>query len=393
MNKPDQRSSIWTPANIVTLTRICLIPVFVIILLSPWPQWFGIHDLIDDNQKAIIAAGVFIVISCTDWIDGYLARSRNEVTDFGKFIDPLADKILVAAALIALVELQVIPSWPVLIILTREFIVSGIRMIAASKGIVIAASWYGKAKTVLQIIAIVLFIIKDSHYMTTFSSVVENPLYVVSWIVMLAALAMTIVSMLDYIAKSRQFLFSGDDTAKGKEAAADSAFAIYSPIYTESINELSNSVVTLAKEKGIRIGIAESLTGGMISSALTSVSGSSSAINGAVVTYVNSAKASLLNVNENLLAADGAVNEKTAEEMANGAADALNADLCVSVTGIAGPSGAEPGKPVGTVYMGTYSNGTVAVKRLDLDGDRQQIRTKTVIAALKSLENRLKAFK
>ena len=131
---------IKTPANIVTLTRICLVPVFVVALLSPWPSWLGIDDLVTHDVKSVIAAVVFIVISCSDWIDGYLARKRNEVTDFGKFVDPLADKILVAAALLALVELQVLPSWPVLIILAREFIVSGVRMLAASKGIIIAAS-------------------------------------------------------------------------------------------------------------------------------------------------------------------------------------------------------------------------------------------------------------
>jgi CDP-diacylglycerol--glycerol-3-phosphate 3-phosphatidyltransferase len=148
---------IWTPANIVTVIRICLVPVFVVVLLSPWPEWFGVEALVAPNIKSCIAAGLFILISCTDWIDGYLARSRGEVTDFGKFMDPLADKILVAAALLALIELGVLPAWPVLIILTREFIVSGVRMMAAAEGEVIAASMYGKFKTVFQIIAIVLF--------------------------------------------------------------------------------------------------------------------------------------------------------------------------------------------------------------------------------------------
>ncbi len=78
---------LWTPANIITLVRICLVPVFVLAILSPWPQWIGL-SWISDEMKSLIAAGVFIIISCTDWIDGYLARSRNEVTDFGKFMDP-----------------------------------------------------------------------------------------------------------------------------------------------------------------------------------------------------------------------------------------------------------------------------------------------------------------
>ncbi len=214
MAQPQRSGSdrLLTPANVITLVRICLVPVFVAALLAPWPAWFGL-DGFTEATKSLIAAGVFIIISCTDWIDGYLARSRNEVTDFGKFMDPLADKILVAAALLALVELDVLPSWPVLIILAREFIVSGIRMIAASKGEVIAASWYGKAKTVLQIIAIVLFLVKDSLYLPTFASVLDNPLYLVSWLVMIAALVLTVISMLDYLSKAR----AGREGARGAQ--------------------------------------------------------------------------------------------------------------------------------------------------------------------------------
>ena len=130
--QPTAPEKLWTPANIVTLIRICLVPVFVLAIVSPWPLWMGLPD-ITTEAKRLIAAGIFILISCTDWIDGYLARSRGEVTDFGKFMDPLADKILVAAALIALVELAVLPGWPVLVILAREFIVSSIRMVAASR--------------------------------------------------------------------------------------------------------------------------------------------------------------------------------------------------------------------------------------------------------------------
>ena len=95
-------------------------------------------------------------------MDGYLARSRNEVTTFGKFLDPLADKLLVTAALLALIEMNVLPAWIAFIIIAREFIVSGLRMVASAEGSVIAASWYGKLKTVLQIAAILLFIVKDS---------------------------------------------------------------------------------------------------------------------------------------------------------------------------------------------------------------------------------------
>ena len=138
--RPASTDKLWTPANIVTLARICLVPVFVVVLISPWPQWLGLPQVADD-AKSLIAAGIFILISCTDWLDGYLARSRGEVTDFGKFMDPLADKILVAAALLALIELGSLPSWVALVILAREFIVAGLPMVAASEGVRIAASW------------------------------------------------------------------------------------------------------------------------------------------------------------------------------------------------------------------------------------------------------------
>ena len=159
-----------------------------------------------------------MLISCTDWLDGYLARSRGEVTDFGKFMDPLADKILVAAALFALVELGVLPSWVALIIVAREFIVSGVRMVAASKGVVISASWYGKFKTVSQMIAIVMFTVKDSYMMGTLIDAFSDMMWVLSWAVMFVALALTIVSMLDYISKARDLIGLGP--RKGKKAKA-----------------------------------------------------------------------------------------------------------------------------------------------------------------------------
>ena len=220
--EPTRPDKIWTLPNVITMTRILLVPLFVVILLSPWPEWVGLSEHVSDYTKAIIATGAFICISCTDWIDGYLARKRNQVSDFGKFMDPLADKILVAAALLALVELQTIPAWPVIIILSREFIVSGARMLAASKNVVIAASWYGKAKTVLQIVAIVLFLVKAPDDPTTAIEAATDPMYIVAWVVMAAALVMTIVSMMDYLSKCRE-LFGFQPKRSRAEKKADKA--------------------------------------------------------------------------------------------------------------------------------------------------------------------------
>ena len=136
-------------ANKLTMIRIFLVPVFLIFI-----------TLEDIPYGSIIATVVFIIASLTDQLDGHIARSRNQITNFGKFMDPLADKLLVTAALVSLVELNLVPGWAVVVILAREFAVSGLRTLAASDGIVIAASWWGKIKTVTQMIAILLLLIK-----------------------------------------------------------------------------------------------------------------------------------------------------------------------------------------------------------------------------------------
>lgn len=364
---PGTTGKLWTPSNVITIIRILLVPVFVAALLAPWPEWFGMNMAFSNDWKSIVAAGIFVLISCTDWLDGYLARSRNEVTDFGKFMDPLADKILVAAALISLVELGSLPTWVVLVILAREFIVSGVRMMAASKGVVIAASMLGKFKTVFQMIAIVLFTIKGSHMIGDFSEALADRLWVVSWIVMLIAVGLTVASMLDYLVKARSLIGfgMGNETNIGDDELS-----------------LAERVVSIAREKGVRIATAESLTGGLIGATITEVPGSSDVFLGGIMSYASDVKRDVLGVEESVINDDGVVSELCAKEMAQGARDKLAADIAVSVTGIAGPGGAEPGKPVGTVWMGVSTpNGTHASK-LAFSGSRDDIRKQTVDAAL-----------
>ncbi len=387
--KAAQTERLLTPANVVTFCRILLVPVFVVAFLSPWPEWFGIADLTAE-WKSLIAAAIFIIISCTDWVDGYLARSRGEVTDFGKFMDPLADKILVAAALLALVEQQVLPSWPVLIILAREFIVSGVRMVAASKGEVIAASWYGKAKTVLQILAIILFLVKDFFFPPQGDDAIHNPLYLVSWAVMLTALVLTIASMVDYLVKARGVLGIGRGARTGSsdglpETTVERSRRLSTAPFEEQSYALAASVVERASERALTVATAESLTGGMISSALTAVPGSSVAVRGGVVSYATAVKHEALGVDDELLAQAGPVDEEVALEMARGARRALLSDVAVAVTGIAGPGGAEPGKPVGTVWMALSSPWEERAELFCFEGDRAEVREQTVRAALEGL--------
>ncbi|MBQ3329097.1 MAG: CDP-diacylglycerol--glycerol-3-phosphate 3-phosphatidyltransferase [Eggerthellaceae bacterium] len=374
----SSQQKLWTPSNIITITRIVLVPVFVAALLAPWPEWFGDSAFVLGEWKSFVAAGIFVLISCTDWLDGYLARSRNEVTDFGKFMDPLADKILVAAALISLVDLHQLPTWVVLVILAREFIVSGVRMMAASKGVVIAASMLGKFKTVFQMIAIVLFTIKDSHMIGNFSDALSDGLWVVSWIVMLIAIALTIASLIDYLYKARDVigLGSNDQAAEHGEL-------------TEEAHDTAARIVKSYTEAGATCATAESLTGGLIGAAITDVAGSSAVYKGGVVSYTNEVKHSALGVPDEVLASDGAVSEKTALAMADGARAKLGADVAVSVTGIAGPGGEEPGKPVGTVWIGLSTpEGTTAEHHV-FEGDREEVRSSTVERALTLLANAL----
>lgn len=149
--------------NKITISRIFLIPIFLIVMLIPSTSniyLFGAEMAINH----FIGALIFIFASATDWVDGYLARKYNLITNLGKFLDPLADKLLVAAALIVLVELQIAPSWIVIIILSREFAVTGLRLVLVEQGLVVAASNLGKIKTVTQIVAITALLLHNTIF-------------------------------------------------------------------------------------------------------------------------------------------------------------------------------------------------------------------------------------
>ena len=170
--------------NKLTILRMILIVPFVIFMLLP----------VGGAAAKWIALALFVIASPTDWLDGYIARRDNLVTTFGKFMDPLADKLLVCAAMICLVEMGKIPAWIVIIIMSREFIISGFRLVASDRGVVIAASYWGKFKTVSQMIMIILMIADISV------------LAVVTDIFMWVALILTVVSLLDYLAKNKDVM-------------------------------------------------------------------------------------------------------------------------------------------------------------------------------------------
>ncbi|MFO7765526.1 MAG: CDP-diacylglycerol--glycerol-3-phosphate 3-phosphatidyltransferase [Pelovirga sp.] len=177
--------------NILTLSRIVAVPVVVVLLLF------------ESKQACFWAAIVFLAASLTDWLDGYLARKWEIVTVLGKFLDPLADKLIVMAALIMLIPLDRVPAWAVFVILARDIIVSGIRSIAASEGIVIDASPLGKYKTVFQMIALVVLLLHYEYYW--FFGVQLDFLYAsmhnVGIVIFYIALFLTVWSGADYFAK------------------------------------------------------------------------------------------------------------------------------------------------------------------------------------------------
>ena len=180
-------SSALNLPNLISLSRVFLAPVVMVFLAMR-----GRFDYVLGISLGDLLAGiVFIIASLTDAADGYIARKRGIVTNLGKFIDPLADKILVVAALISLVELQRLPAWMVVIIVSREFIVSGVRMVAASDGIIIAASKGGKIKTVTQIVAICLMIFNVPY--------IAIP---AMWLAMI----LTVSSGMDYLIKAKDLL-------------------------------------------------------------------------------------------------------------------------------------------------------------------------------------------
>ena len=165
--------------NKLTMFRVVLIPVFIVVLMS---------GLIAEPASRYIAVVIFCAASFTDYLDGHIARKYNLVTNFGKFMDPLADKLLVSAAMICMIELGMLPAWVVIIIISREFIITGFRLIAAEGGLVIAASWWGKIKTVTQMAMIILMLLGVNK--------------VIGTVLVVLATIFTVVSGVDYIVKN-----------------------------------------------------------------------------------------------------------------------------------------------------------------------------------------------
>ncbi|HIW51401.1 MAG TPA: CDP-diacylglycerol--glycerol-3-phosphate 3-phosphatidyltransferase [Candidatus Blautia intestinavium] len=171
--------------NKLTVGRMIMVPFLVLFLLTGW----------GGEANRYISVAIFVIASVTDWFDGYLARKNHLVTNFGKFMDPLADKLLVCSAMICLIELERLPAWIVIVIIAREFIISGFRLIAAENGIVIAANYWGKFKTVSQMIMIILLLLD-----------LGGAFDILGEIFIWLSLILTVISLITYIWQNRSVL-------------------------------------------------------------------------------------------------------------------------------------------------------------------------------------------
>jgi CDP-diacylglycerol--glycerol-3-phosphate 3-phosphatidyltransferase len=329
--------------NALTISRLVAIPPLMFLLLAR----FDYHDQ--------IAAAVFIVFSLTDTMDGQIARRQRTVSELGKFLDPLADKLFVLSALIVLVQERLVAAWVVVVILSRELLITLLRTSAATRGGEIAAAPLGKTKTVTQVIAVALLILQRPY----------------PWLGLPATLAVafavlfTISSGLDYLWRWRHLLVRRDAGLPVTPAARE--------------------IGSIFAETGLTFALAESCTGGLVAAMVTDLPGSSAFFVGGVVAYSNAAKESLLGVPGSLLAEHGAVSAQVAEAMADGARSRFGTDLAASVTGIAGPDADGTAKPVGLTYVAVATPTGTSSQEFRFSGDRWDNRLQAALQSLKLL--------
>ena len=329
--------------NALTISRLVAIPPLMVLLLVRFP----FHDQ--------IAAGLFILFSLTDTMDGQIARRQGKVTDLGKFLDPLADKLFVLSVLIVLVQEGLVAAWVVVVIFSRELLITLLRTAAAGQGQVLAAAPLGKTKTVTQVIAVTLLILQRPYPV----------LGIPATLAVAFAVVLTISSGVDYLWRWRHVV-----------APRETGLPV-----TPEMRE----VAKILRETGLTFALAESCTGGLVATMVTDLPGSSEYFLGGVVAYSNSAKETLLGVNATLLAEHGAVSAEVAEAMADGARSRFGTDLAASVTGIAGPDADGTTKPVGLTYVGVATPSGTSSQEFQFSGDRWENRIQAAVKSLKLL--------
>ena len=337
--------------NTLTLSRLAAIPVLMILLIAR----FQGHDQ--------IAAALFILVSFTDTLDGQIARRRGLVSDLGKFLDPLADKLFVLSVLIVLVQEGLVAAWIVVIIFSRELLITILRSVGATQGRIIAAAPMGKTKTMTQMAAVVLLILQRPYpSLVPFAELAVG-----------VAIIFTVGSGIDYMWRFRHVLWPA---ARGT-------------VSTEGLPEVVPHSAPLANELGgllgksrLTVSVAESCTAGLLGSLITDQPGSSAYFVGGVIAYSDEVKRAELGVPSDLLAQHGAVSREVAIAMAEGARSKFATTLAVSITGIAGPD-AEGGKPVGLTYIAVAGPRGTTCSEHRFKGDRWANRREAADEALR----------
>ncbi|HKV88019.1 MAG TPA: CDP-diacylglycerol--glycerol-3-phosphate 3-phosphatidyltransferase [Candidatus Dormibacteraeota bacterium] len=340
-------------SNALTVSRLASIPVLMALLIVTFPY----HDQ--------IAAATFIGFSLTDSLDGILARRRGTVSDLGKFLDPLADKLFVLAVLIVLVQEGLVAAWVVVVIFSRELIITILRSVASSQGTVIAAAPLGKTKTITQMSAVTLLILQRPY-----------PVLVpVADLAVAVAVVFTIVSGVDYLVRFRYVIGLGEN----------------SPGAHSPHRRIAGEVGELLQRHHKTVAVAESCTGGLLGSAFTEQAGSSAYFKGGVVAYTDQVKRDQLGVSADELTRHTAVSREVAIAMARGVQARLHADFAVSITCIAGPDSDASGLPVGLTYVGVATPRDIKVFESHLKGDREANRRAAARWALELLRGEVRA--
>jgi CDP-diacylglycerol--glycerol-3-phosphate 3-phosphatidyltransferase len=306
-----------------------------------------------------LAAALFVVFSFTDTLDGQIARRRGMVSDLGKFLDPLADKLLVLSVLIVLVQEGLVAAWVVVVIFSRELLITILRSVGASQGRVIAAAPLGKTKTVTQMAAVALLILQRPY----------PELVPIAALAVAVAVVFTIVSGIDYLVRFRHLIGLGAGASRSQ------------PHVDPLAEELG---ATLARE-GLTVSVAESATGGMLGALITDRPGSSAYFLGGVIAYADEAKRDELGVPAALLTRHGAVSREVALSMAEGARKRFGTALAASTTGIAGPGSDGSVKPVGLTYIAIASDWGSRCEEYTFTGDRWSNRRQATTQALELL--------
>jgi CDP-diacylglycerol--glycerol-3-phosphate 3-phosphatidyltransferase len=327
---------------LLTISRLVAIPVLMALLLMRFPG----HDQ--------AAAALFIVFSFTDTLDGQIARRRGMVSDLGKFLDPLADKLLVLSVLIVLVQEGLVAAWVVVVIFSRELLITILRSVGASQGHVIGAAPLGKTKTVTQMAAVTLLILQRPY----------PELVPIAAVAVAVAVVFTIVSGIDYLVRFRHLIGLGEGARQpGVDPLADELGAM------------------LARDR-LTVSVAESCTGGLLGSLITDRPGSSAYFMGGVIAYADQVKRDELGVPAALLTRHGAVSREVAVAMAEGARARFGTTLAASTTGIAGPDSDGSSKPVGLTYIAIVSEWGSRCEEYMFTGNRWSNRRQAAEQAL-----------